>query len=119
MNAEQKRLEGQLRALPDPLPGDPGELRDYADFLLREAYKAGELKDRQARMPGRIFFVSDGALRLYANMSEVAGSYGKAHDVLHHAGMTIRQHAAHVQQSQDEWKHTSRRLVDAISRLEP
>lgn len=116
--AEQERLQRQLAALPDPLPGSPDHLRAYADFLLGEAAKAAEFKHREAAMPGRVVFISDGAMRLYANMGEVAQSYGTAHDLLHHAAMSIRSHASQVQGSQAHWNHESKRLVDELSRLQ-
>jgi hypothetical protein len=119
MNAEQKRLERQLHDLRDPLPGNPGLLRKYAQFLEGEAHKAADFKGREAKMPGRLVFVSDGALRLHGNMLEVAESYGMARDMLHSAAMAIRDHAGRVEQSQAEHEDTTRRLVNAISRLAP
>jgi uncharacterized protein YukE len=114
---ETARLQRQLSALPDPLPGDPGALRRLAADLLGEAGKVQSLSRREAAMPSRITFESDGARRLYANMSDVAVSYSTAQHMLEHAAQTIRQRADSIEHSQNDWNQTSQRLVNAISRL--
>ena len=116
-SAERQRLQRQLAAVPDRPRGNPDQLRKLAAELLHEAGKVRSFAHREAAMPGRIVFVSDGALRLYANMSETAKSFSKAHDMLEHAGQRIKQEAERLEHDQAAHDHLVTRLVNQISRL--
>lgn len=101
--AQQSSLKARIAGLGHPPPGDPAALKAYAQFLEKEANKAGEIARHEATLIKQIDFVSGGAVRLFANMGEVSKSFGAAADMLNHAAQMIAQRAGQLANAQDSW----------------
>jgi hypothetical protein len=112
------RLMARRDALGSPPPGDPGDLARYAQFILDEAEKVLHLARREASLPGPIDFQSDGALRLFSQMGEVADSYLMSYCMLEQAAHAIKRESVHLKHKQDDWNNARYDLDGAIADLD-
>jgi hypothetical protein len=102
-SAEIVQLAARINALGPRPPGDPDELNAFAHVMRREAEKVLGLARREARIPGQLVFESHGAVRLYANIAEVASSFIAAYETLEDAAHAIRHRANQILAAQGDW----------------
>jgi hypothetical protein len=116
--AQQSSLKARIGALGHPPPGDPAALKAYAQFLEKEAGKAGDTARHEATLIKQIDFVSGGAVRLFANMGEVSKSFGAAADMLNHAAQMISQRAGQMDHAQKDWLRQRSALDGQLAELD-
>jgi hypothetical protein len=101
---------------------NPRELDEFAVKLMHEAGKVRGLAAHEAALPGRIDFESPGALRLFANMGEVADSFAVAATALEDAAHAIAQRSDSIRNAQADWQRQrtrSRRCMRPVRGCRP